>query len=94
MNNQPAQKSYSAFLPLVLIALGVILLFSWNLSIALNQQTAGVRISAQQDLQLAQAAQTELKLKTMMTDLLELSKTDKEAEAIIKRYKIAINKDK
>ncbi|MEI7881162.1 MAG: hypothetical protein WCI95_09835 [bacterium] len=94
MNNQPAPKSYSAFLPLVLIALGVILLFSWNLSIALNQQTAGVRISAQQDLQLAQAAQTELKLKTMMTDLLELSKTDKEAEAIIKRYKIAINKDK
>ena len=94
MNNQPAQKSYSAFLPLVLIALGVILLFSWNLSIALNQQAAGVRISAQQDLQLAQAAQTELKLKTMMTDLLELSKTDKEAEAIIKRYKIAINKDK
>jgi len=94
MNNQPAPKSYSAFLPLVLIALGVILLFSWNLSIALNQQTAGVRISAQQDLQLAQAAQTEQKLKTMMTDLLELSKTDKEAEAIIKRYKIAINKDK
>ena len=94
MNNQPAPKSYSAFLPLVLIALGVILLFSWNLSIALNQQTAGVRISAQQDLQLAQAAQTEQKLKIMMTDLLELSQTDKEAEAIIKRYKIAINKDK
>ena len=94
MNNQPDTTSYSAFLPVVLISLGVILLFSWNLMIAINQHSAGVRISAQQELQLAQATQTEQKLKTMMTDLLELSKTDKDADAIIKHYKIAINKDK
>lgn len=92
MNNQPEIKSFSAFLPVVLIAVGIITLLSWNLLLAINQHSAGVRISAQQELQMTQAAQTEQKLKAMMSDLLELSKTDKDADAIIKRYKIALNK--
>jgi hypothetical protein len=94
MNDQPSIKSYSAFTPIVLISSGVILLYSWNLMITLKQQAAAMRISAQQDVQLAQVVQTEQKLRTMMTDLLDLAKTDKDAEGIIKRYKIAIHKDK
>lgn len=89
MNTQPAVKTYSAFIPLVLIALSVIILFAWNLMVALNQHSAGVRISAQQELQVTQAAQTEEKLKAMMTDLVELAKSDTDAETIMKRYKIA-----
>jgi short-subunit dehydrogenase involved in D-alanine esterification of teichoic acids len=89
MNTSPNNHSFSSFLPLVLIALGVIVLFSWNLTMALNQHSNGIRISAQQELQLAQAAQTEDKLKIMMSDLVELSKSDTNAETIVKRYKIA-----
>ena len=89
MNTQPDEQSYSAFLPVVLITLAVIMLFSWNLMIALNQKSNGARISIQQGLQLAQAAQTEEKLKIMMSDLVDLSKSDKDAEMIVKRYKIA-----
>jgi hypothetical protein len=92
MTTQPAVKSYSAFLPVVLIALGIISLFSWNLIISLQQHSSGLRISIQQELQLTQATQTEVKLKAMMSDLIELSKQDKDAQKIVTRYKIAINK--
>jgi hypothetical protein len=92
MTTQPAAKSYSAFLPVALIALGIIALFSWNLIIALKQHSSGLRISIQQELQLTQATQTEVKLKAMMSDLIELSKQDKDAQKIVTRYKIAINK--
>ena len=75
-----------------MIALGIIALFSWNLIIALKQHSSGLRISIQQELQLTQATQTEVKLKAMMSDLIELSKQDKDAQKIVTRYKIAINK--
>ena len=70
----------------------IIALFSWNLIIALKQHSSGLRISIQQELQLTQATQTEVKLKAMMSDLIELSKQDKDAQKIVTRYKIAINK--
>ena len=89
MHTQPDEKSYSAFLPVVLITLGISILFSWNLMIAINQHSNGVRISIQQELQLTRAAQTEEKLKIIMSDLVELSKSDKDAEMIVTRYKIA-----
>lgn len=87
---QPAAKSYGAFLPLVLIASGIIILFTWNLMIALEQHSNGVRIGLQQKLQLTQASQAEVKLKAMMSDLIELAKSDRDAEAITKHYKISI----
>lgn len=91
-NQQPVARTYSAFLPLSLIASAVIILFAWNLIIALNQNSTGVRIGAQQELQLAQARQAEVKLQAMMGDLIELAKSDRDAKAITKHYKISINK--
>ncbi|MEI8140692.1 MAG: hypothetical protein WCI03_12605 [bacterium] len=90
MNQTPSDKSYSAFFPVVLIALGIIILLSWNLMVVLNQYSSGVRISAQQDVEMNQVAQAEGKLKAMMNDLLALAKTDAAAAAIVNRYKIAI----
>lgn len=93
MNIQPTPvKTYNAFLPLVLISLGIIALFSWNLMLAEQQHSAALRISIQQEIQLTQATQTETKLKGMMADLIELAKQDKDAEKIVARFKIAINK--
>jgi len=91
MNSQPSDKSFSAFPALFLIAASVIILLSWNASQMLSVHSNGVRISVQQDLQLTQASQTEEKLKQMMSDLVELSKSDTDAETIVKRYKIVFN---
>lgn len=91
MNNQTVEKSFNAFMPVLLVTLAVTIVFAWNLWIAVNQHTAGVRITAQQDVQTSQAAQLEQKLKAMMGDLVELAKTDMDAETIVKRYRISFN---
>lgn len=89
MNTPIPEKSYSAFLPIVLIALSSLILLGWNLFIVINQHSASLRIIAQQDLQIAQANQVETKLKQMMTDLVDLAKEDTDAATIVKRYGIA-----
>lgn len=89
MDTPAPGKTFSAFLPLCLIALSIIIVSSWNLKIAREQQIVGLQISVQQEAQFAQAAQAEAKLKQMMADLLDLSKTDTDAETIVKRYNIS-----
>ncbi len=91
MTHPIPEKSFSAFLPVTLIALASIMLLFWNLMIVISQHSNGLRISAQQDLQLEQAAQAEVKLKQMMTALVSLSKEDTDAETIVKRYGIVFN---
>jgi len=80
---------FSPFLPMLLLALCMISLLSWNLYLVLNQRAEGQRLVAQLDLQLKQAAQTEQKLQVIMADLLDLAKQDKQAAEIVSRYKIA-----
>jgi hypothetical protein len=91
MMNPTSEKTFSAFLPVTLIALGSIMLLFWNLVIVISQHSNGLRITAQQDIQLEQAAQAEIKLKQMMTELVSLSKDDTDAATIVKRYGIVFN---
>jgi hypothetical protein len=89
-NKAPASEArFSPFLPMLLLALCMLSLLSWNLYLVLNQRTDGQRLVAQLDLQLNQAARTEQKLQVIMSDLLELAKQDKQAAEIVTRYKIA-----
>lgn len=91
MNNSLPEKSFSAFPAVMLLALSLVILLAWNLFIVVNQYRVGTSISAQMDVQIEQAAQTEEKLKLIMGDLVDLAKTDTDAETIVKRYKIAFN---
>ena len=91
MNLQSSEKTYSAFCPVLLIAASVIILLAWNLNQMLAVHSNGVRINAQLEAQMGQAAQTEERLRVMMADLVELAKSDTDAETIIKRYKIAFS---
>lgn len=88
MNTTPEPRTFSTFIPLALVAGGIIILQSWNLYIVTGQNTSGVQISTQMNIQMEQARQTEMKVQQMMTDLVTLAKTDADASAIVKRYKI------
>ena len=89
MNNEAPGKQFSAFIPVCLIAISMLILLAWNLVVVNNQHRAGRQISAQQEAQMAQAGQVEAKLKQMMLDLVDLAKTDTDAETIVKRYNIS-----
>lgn len=91
MNTETTPKAISPFLPLLLVGLSCFVLMGWNLIIVVRQHSDAVKITAQQDMQLAQSAQAEIKLKQMMSDLVTLAKTDTDAETIIKRYGISFS---
>lgn len=91
MNSNSSETTFSAFPAIMLIAASVAILLAWNLYQISVARSNAIRISAQQEMQLAQAQQTEEKLRLMMTDLVELSESDNDALTIVKRYNITFN---
>lgn len=89
MSTLSTEKTFSPFLPVLLLSFCLLALLSWNLYLVANQHTEAQRGKEQLLVQLDQAVRTEQRLKLLMTDLIELSKQDKEAEEIVSRYKIA-----
>ena len=74
--------------------IGLLVLLTWNLR-GVAQQTSNLQIAkAQLGQATFQSAQTEEKLKAMLTDLLALAATEKDpdAAAIVKRYGIKQHK--
>lgn len=91
MNNKSPEITFSAFPAVMLIAASVAILLAWNLYQTSVARSNGIRVSAQQEIQLTQAVQTEEKLRLMMTDLVELAKSDADAKSIVTRYNITFN---
>ena len=93
MNNSHTPAPYSAFAPLLLTLIGLIVLLTWNLR-GIAQQTSNLQTAKFQLGQASlQSAQTEEKLKAMLADLLVLAATEKDSDAaaIVKRYGIKQN---
>jgi len=86
--------TFSPFWPLCLMALSLVIILGWQLNVGVQQYIASLRLVEQQVLIAQQAAQTESKLQSMMSDLLLLAKTDTEAQAIVAKYRIKLNADK
>lgn len=92
--SESSNTSFSPFGPLCLMALSLIIILGWQLTVGIEQYLGSIRMVDQQAAIANQAAQTESKLQAMMTDLLLLAKTDTEAQTIISKYNIKLNVDK
>jgi len=82
---------FTPFWPLCLMAVSLVCFLGWQVTTAAQQYIGLVRIADQQAIQAGQAAQAESKLQAMMMDLLELSRTDADAQAIVGKYGIKFN---
>jgi len=93
MSESPS-TTFTPFWPLCLMASSLVILLGWQLNVGVQQYIASQRMAEQQAVLANQAAQTESKLQSMMSDLLLLAKTDSEAQSIITKYNIKLNADK
>lgn len=91
---ESSDNTFSPFWPLCFMAFSLVIILGWQLTIGVQQYIASIRMADQQVLMAKQAAQTESKLQSMMTDLLLLAKTDAEAKTIVAKYNIKMNADK
>ena len=79
------------FGPLVLLAVSLTLVLGWNVAQAWQQHNAGKQALNQQIGLLKQAATTERNLQVMLTDLVNLARTDSQARAIVDKFQIKYN---
>lgn len=91
MNTAEPKQVFSAWIPLSLLALTLIAVLSMNLTSAMAQRNAALQIQGQYQVQMAQASETERRMKLLMTDLLTLALTDTNAAAIVNKYRISMN---
>lgn len=82
---------FTPFWPLCLLALSMAGFLGWQVTAAAQQHAALLRLADQQTVLSEQATQAAAKLQAMMMDLLELSQTDADAQAIVGKYNIKFN---
>jgi len=91
MNSNASEQKYTAFLPVLLLSLSLVAFFVWNMVLTVRLRAGAARVRDQQEMMVLQAMQAEERMKRMMVDLLELAKTDEDAEAIVTKYNIVFN---
>ena len=92
--SESSNTQFSPFWPLCLMALSLVIILGWQLTAGIQQYRFSRQMLDQQAVMAKQAVQTESKLQSMMSDLLLLAKTDKEAQAIVAKYRIQLNAEK
>ncbi len=77
-----------AFLPLMLLIVSVLLLFIWQVNGFSEQKTALRATIERQDQMVKQSLQVQGSLQKLLSDLLELAKTDPLAQQIVTKHNI------
>jgi hypothetical protein len=88
-SNPSGDASRSAFLPVTLCALALLLFFVWQFVLVWKNKSAIKVQVTQRDQMVGQARTAQSELQRICMDLLELGKTDPEAKAIAEKYGIS-----
>lgn len=89
--NEENTNLFTPFWPLCMMAVSLAVFMGWQVTMATRQYIALLRLADQQTFMAGQAVQAESKLQAMMIDLLELSKRDPDARAIVNKYGVKFN---
>ena len=91
MNEQiQAETKFNPFWSIALIAISLICILGQNLLTVREQKATLTQMVEQQKPTLEQSRQVQIRFQKMMVDLLQLAQTDKEAQALVAKYGIAI----
>jgi len=88
---EQTQQGHSAFVPVLLTLISFLMILGWTLTVTVRQSVNLQDVKFQVWQATTQSVQAEEKLKAMLSDLVDLSKEDPAAAAIVKQYKIKQN---
>ena len=92
MNNEfDSNEKMSAFLPLTLVSLTIVILVFFQLLAMFSQRSQLHSMIEQSKPAVAQAQQAQQGLQKLATDLLEAAKEDKDAQAIVQQFGISVH---
>lgn len=89
MSDSTTRPLFGPFLPILLLALSIFVLLTWEMTVAVQQHMAGLRVADQQQQDFAKAATIENRLRQILQDLVELGERNPDAAIIVKRYGIS-----
>ncbi|HEY6166390.1 MAG TPA: hypothetical protein VI454_00030 [Verrucomicrobiae bacterium] len=87
--SQPNNSGASAFLPVLLVSLSVLIFVSWQFRLVWKQQAGLKEVQKSRETLVKQSQAVQNDLQKLAVGLLELAKTDPEASALVQKYGIA-----
>ena len=87
----PAQRRHNGFIPLVLIALSVIIILTWELKTGSQARQNGQQLREQQSKLVEQSRQIQIGLEKLARDLINVANSDPDAKALVAKYQINIS---
>jgi hypothetical protein len=88
----PAQSRHHGFIPLVLVAVSLIIILSWELIIGNQARANGGRLREQQAKLVDQSKQIQSGLEKIARDLIDVARSgDDDAKALVTKYGINVS---
>lgn len=84
-------STYHGFWPVLLLALSLLFVFSWEIWVAVDTQRSAQQLQEQQVRAVDQAKQVQTGLEKLVRGLVELAKTDDAAKALVTKFGIKYN---
>jgi len=87
-SREPAH--FHGFWPVLLIGVSLILIFSWEIWIGIEARRTTQQLQEQQEKVVEQSKQVQAGLEKLVRGLVELAKTDEEAQKLVTKFGIKI----
>lgn len=87
----PVARSYHGFWPVLLIGLSILLILAWEVRINMLTRESARQLQQQQVAVVEQATKVQAGLEKLVRGLVELAKTDAEAQKLVTKFGIKLN---
>lgn len=94
MNSQDNSPKFSPFLPILLCAIALLVVLVWQFLQVREQRAALARVEKSREATVRDAQSVQGELQRLAVGLVELSKTDPQAKALVDKYGISVDPTK
>lgn|GEM_PF-1236578 len=86
----PEPAHFNGFWPVLLIGASLILIFGWEICVGIDTRQTAQQLQDQQEKVVEQSKKVQANLEKLVRGLVELAKTDEEAQKLVNKFGIKI----